>query len=167
MLYNVYESILPLEDFHDEYMILKTGAGWRFCGNSNGNNEDTTFWFNDLSQKSYYTDFLFNRIQDITGEKYNLDRVYANGQTYGLCGNMHVDSDDPRTKTFIIYMNPVWNSIWGGATVFHKDNIIESYIPTPNNGILFNSNIPHYGSDPTRHCKELRITVAYKLQLKE
>lgn len=166
-MFTLYHNVIPESHFYDEYMILRTGAGWRFIGNSNPGNDNIPFWYYDLSEKSFYTNFLFNRIQDITEQKYELEKVYANGQTYGLCGDVHIDSPNERAKTILIYMNPVWDVRWGGNTVLIHDNKSYTNIPEPNTAISFNSNIPHYGSEPTRHCKELRITVAYKLRLKE
>jgi hypothetical protein len=163
----VFENVIPESHYNDEYMILKTGSGWRFVGNSAiGSEHAIPFWYYDLNDRPFYTSFLFNRIQEITGEEFELKSVYANGQTYGLCGDIHIDDPLDYARTFLIYMNPVWDIRWGGATVLYDNGKIHTYTPRPNSGILFNSYIPHYGSEPTRHCKELRITVAFKLHLK-
>jgi hypothetical protein len=166
-MFQTFDNVIPESDFNDEYMILKTGSGWRFVGNSVTDNENIPFWYYDLNDRSFYTSFLFNEIQKITGQKFELKTVYANGQTYGLCGDIHIDDHHEQARTFLIYMNPMWDVRWGGATVLYYDNTIYTNMPKPNSGILFKSNIPHYGSEPTRHCKELRITVAFKLMLKE
>jgi len=165
-MFEVFDNVMPREHFEDEYMILKTGTGWSFRGVS-VEKDNIGFWYYDLMERPFYTSFMFNEIQRITGKQFELKNVYANGQTYGLCGDMHIDDQRDGARTFLIYMNPVWDARWGGNTVLYKDNKVHNYVPVPNTAIMFNSNIPHYGSEPTRHCKELRITVAFKLMLKE
>jgi hypothetical protein len=165
-MFEVYSNVLPECYFYDEYNALAQGSGWKFINNSAPGSDALTFWYIDLIDNSFYNSFVFNEIQSMTEQKYELLAVRANGQTYGLCGDFHIDDRAEDIKTFLIYMNPVWDIKWGGATVLHHDNITYTHIPKPNTGILFNSNILHYGSEPTRHCKELRVTVAYKLKLK-
>jgi len=150
----------------DKTLNAKT---WQFAGFSNEPNS-TKFWFLDLGNDSFFTKLSLDRIQTLTNQEFELDRVYANGQTHGLSGDMHQDviGGDDSYKTFLYYVGPTWLPEWGGATVFHdphKADIFFNY-PQPNTGVIFNSNILHQGQEPTRQCKELRVTVAWKLKLK-
>lgn len=152
-------------------VINKTvkAAGWKFAINSSDVNS-IKFWYLDLNNDSFFTEFSLRRLETLAGTEFYLGRVYANGQTHGLSGDLHQDvlDGDNTYKTFLYYVGPIWQPEWGGNTVFY-DYQTESFFsnyPQPNTGILYNSNIFHQGQEPTRQCKELRVTVAWKLKLK-
>lgn len=157
------------QDEH-QTVIAKTlkADRWQFAGYSN-TPDSTKFWFLDLGDDPFFTELSLQRIQDLSGLQFSLDRVYANGQTHGLSGDLHQDviGGDDSYRTFLYYPGPVWQPEWGGATIFYDKTLgtIFSNYPQPNTGILFNSNIFHQGQEPTRQCKELRVTVAWKLKV--
>ena len=47
---------------------------------------------------------LFNVIKKKTNEEFSLDRCYANGHTFGTCGNFHTDWKDETGKTDYMLM---------------------------------------------------------------
>lgn len=149
-------------------VVQKTysAGNWSFSGHSDTVNNGR-FWFTDLSHDSFFTDVLLQRICDDTKQSWQLIKVYANGQTYGLSGGMHQDvmgSEPGRYYTFLYYANPMWEPEWGGNTVFSNGQDLVVRYPAPNSVVLFDSIIPHVGQEPTRHCADLRVTVAWKLQ---
>ena len=81
-------------------------------------------------------------------------------------GSLHkdVEEDDNYYKTFLFYVNDWWGWEWGGETIFVEDDKIHKEFPMPNTGLLFSSNIIHAGLEPTRHCRELRVTLAFKMK---
>jgi len=167
MLY--YEQVL--EKQQHEYVMEKTlfGNQWQFIGQSNISQNNFNFWYMDLMDDTFFTELFPSKIELITGKKFELLRVYANGQTYGLPGQLHKDIDvnySPELyQTFVYYVNPIWDINWGGAThVIKTDNSFDTVFPVPNDGIMFNSTLPHVGSEPTRYCPDLRVTVAFKLK---
>ena len=163
--YIEFEEVLPNHIFKEKYYELITGK-WIYFGNSN-ESSPYYFWNQNLIDDSFYNDELLKKIEKLCQQEFKLTRVFANGQTFGQPGILHQDSKDDDTYTFIIYMNPYWNIHWGGNTVFYKnENNYMSYTPKPNFGLIFKSNLLHVGLDPSRDCKELRITVAYTLQIK-
>ena len=138
------------------------------------------FWFMDLSEESFFTDTLFNNVKNIIGDNFDVERVYANGQTYGQGGVPHYDDPREEAYTFLIYMNPEWDQLWGGDTVFlnryvDKETVQERIFdgdfvlktkkvtPSPNSAIFFRSSIVHYAESPTRDFYGIRISLAYKL----
>lgn len=151
------------------YIVNRTVKNdrWYFGGYSN-DPATTRFWYMDLSSDPVFSQDLLAHITDLTGTQWRLDRVYANGQTHGLSGGMHQDTggSDGSWFTFLYYVGPVWQPDWGGATVFHDRDTgaLQMYYPNPNSGILFDAAIWHQGQEPTRQCKELRVSVAWKLQ---
>jgi Rps23 Pro-64 3,4-dihydroxylase Tpa1-like proline 4-hydroxylase len=163
-----FTEVLSHENY--EYVVNKTlhGDGWRFMGFSN-RQDPFKFWFLDLSSDPFFADQFLPVIENLSGKKFELERVYANGQTYGLPGSIHRDVETDYAPelyyTFVYYVNPVWDVSWGGNTVFINENgSVDNVLPLRNTGMLFRSDILHYGSEPTRHCPELRVTVAFKLK---
>lgn len=161
-MFTVYHNVLTPIDFIRESRYLQI-ADWKFQGYST-KESDIKFWYHDLNNNPFYTNKLLYYIKDKIGFDVKLETVYANGQTHGLCGDLHIDSDNDESYTFIIYMNEYWNVKWGGQTVLYKNNNeIASIIPEPNKAILFKGNILHVGLEPTRHFTGLRTTVAFKI----
>jgi len=39
-----------------------------------------------LSDEKFFTEYLFRKIENATNQKFDMERVYANGQTYGMRG---------------------------------------------------------------------------------
>jgi Rps23 Pro-64 3,4-dihydroxylase Tpa1-like proline 4-hydroxylase len=155
-----------LTDQEQNYVIAKTlkGNTWEFSGFSVA--DEFIFWVMILMQDTFFTEHMLNKIKIATKKNFVIDRVYANGQTYGLSGSYHQDmsSNDNTYKTFLYYVNPNWKSEWGGSTLFKQDEEVYIQPFISNNAILFDSTIYHAGLDPTRHCKDLRVTVAFKLK---
>lgn len=157
-----YENVLPGREFHEQAEYLQN-ANYKFQGISN-HDDQLKFWFHDLSDNEFYTVEFFNIIKNLIKIDVELLRVYANGQTYGQPGYMHIDSQDANDMTLIYYANHTWKPEWGGHTVIQAEDSIASVLPKGNSAIVFPSNIPHVASEPTRHCPCLRTTVAYKLK---
>lgn len=168
-LYNVYEEILSENRFLELSNDLMKSKNWEFSNNSGSvpfvREDGFHFWYNELIDNSVYTQEVLNIINKRTSENFIIDRVYANGQTHGQPGHMHIDADDANTWTCLLYMNPFWNIEWGGETVISPTpHEVVHILPKPNSAVLFKSNILHFGSEPSRHFRGLRITVAFKLR---
>jgi Rps23 Pro-64 3,4-dihydroxylase Tpa1-like proline 4-hydroxylase len=165
----IYNGVFTKEQH--EYIVAQTvlGSTWQFSGYSNTPNS-AKFWYMDLNNNEVFAKDFLQRIEELTKQQFELDKVYANGQTHGLSGEMHQDvaGGNGTWRTFLYYVGPEWKPGWGGATAFHdvKTGGIQLIYPTPNAGVLFDSEIWHQGQEPTRACYELRITVAWKLKLK-
>jgi hypothetical protein len=163
-----FENVLDENQY--EYVTNKTlyGNRWKFDGTSTSFNP-VKFWYMELIDDPFFTENFLKRIELLSRKKYELLRVYANGQTYGLCGDLHKDIDTEYSPelyhTFLYYVNPVWYVNWGGAThVVTDEDTVDTVFPSKNTGCLFQSTLNHIGMEPTRHCTELRVTVAFKLK---
>lgn len=160
-MYKQFYNVLT-PDEHIECLETLESPGWEFSGMSN--DYDLTFWYKELMHVEFFRKTFYNRILELTGERLEIQRLYANGQTYGLPGSLHQDDPSDDSYTFLYYANPHWEIQWGGQTVFYKNEIEQCAVEyTPNSAILFKGNIPHAGLEPTRHYKGLRMTVAFKL----
>jgi hypothetical protein len=145
----------PLWKFGQVSGDLSTKSSW-----------DRKFWIMQLSDEKYFNDYLFEIICDVLGKKYDLERIYANGQTYGLDGYWHIDNIDENCYTFLYYANLEWDILWKGNTIFtdKESGEIVQIVPKPNRAILFPGNILHYAESPSRDFYDLRMTLAYKLK---
>jgi len=99
--------------------------------------------------------------------KFRLDRVYANGQVYGLDGSFHKDNEDPKAFTFLLYVIPDYIRDVNGCTDFLIDGQITSVPPVANRAVFFPSNIEHRGLAPGRFFSYLRVTIVWKMTLLE
>ncbi len=150
----------------DEWTTIQKNmpnAPWILKGNSLGPDDNEKFWYTDLSKNDFFTKTLFERIPH---GPWILERVYANGQSYGQNGKFHQDSTNPKCWTFILYTNEIDTvniNSWGGQTEFQTKIGTLSQVPEPNLGILFKSDIFHRGLGPSKKVDGLRITIAWKL----
>lgn len=133
----------------------------------------------DLNPYGEIITTLFPSILDRTKINFKIIDVYLNGQFFGMPGLPHYDDIGEDKYTFLVYLNPVWKDDWGGKTIFldkyaARDRSFKTEItknsdeskaiyPKNNLGLLFPSKIIHYAEAPTQNCKELRITLAFKL----
>jgi hypothetical protein len=163
---NTFSNFLTPEMHYEVVQKTLFAQNWYFGARSNGNVNDILFWKLDLDSNKLFTDVIFKKILEATNINLKLHRVYANGQTHGLCGSLHVDEEKDNFYTFLYYVNPVWDLVYGGNTVFFNKQSEQIHIEpfVPNKAVFFKSNIPHVGMDPSRHCNKLRVTLAYKLE---
>jgi hypothetical protein len=158
-----YENVLSLYEMEYVHKCLASD-NWKF-GQKSDPKSEKRFWYMELSNDEFFVKFFLDRIKIITGENFELSRVYANGQTFGLDGEWHTDAKKEDAYTFLYYSNTSWHNSWGGETVFSVDNNLIYVVPKPNKAILFPANIFHYGKSPSRDFYGLRTTVAFKLKL--
>lgn len=124
------------------------------------------FWAMVLREEKFFTEYLLNKIQKITNQKFSIYDVYANGHTFGTKGSFHQDWHDERGKTFLYYANEQWNIEWGGKTAFDFGNGKYYFnVPKRNSAIYFPGVIPHTAEGTSRNFSGLRITIAWKLLL--
>jgi hypothetical protein len=147
---------------------------WKFGQISQTSPVATPFWMMNLDDDTFFTKDLFLKIESVTQKKYTLQRVYANGQTFGQDGTYHQDSSSDDTYTFCIYINKqitheTVDNI-GGELVFKLSTSEPQFSytmvePIYNRGILFHSNIFHKGLAFNRYNRGLRLSIAWKLKL--
>ena len=164
------ESFLPsVEDIKlcDEKL---RGPGWRFgfCsdleGDPTANVKNIPFWKLQLDDDIFFSKYMFDLIQTRTEMKFELLEVYCNGQTFAQDGYPHQDDVHGETHTFLYYATQEWNVTHGGRTVFLIDGQKYEVDPVPNNAILFTTDLVHYGEAFNQFCRDLRMTVCFKLK---
>jgi len=124
-----------------------------------------------LIENDYLKYTLKSKIEDITQKKYEVVRVYMNGQTFGQHGSYHQDDVNEFSYTFCLYFTEFDSKIEdivGGNFEIKLPNVNNYHIsitPIFNRAILFPSNYYHKGNAFDRYVSDLRICIAYKLRL--
>lgn len=95
--------------------------------------------------------------------------VYANANTHGNEGNVHIDSQHPLDRTLLIYGVRHWQAGWGGETVFYDqdDRLLGSVMPAPARAVFFAGHIRHGVNPISRACRDLRPVLVFKTRLQE
>ena len=158
-----YTNVFSEQDRDKIWSFLRSD-NWSFGQNSNPQSIKR-FWSMDFSKNKFFTEHLFGIIKNVIGDKYSLERVYANGQTYGLDGEIHQDASDDYSYTFLYYPSKEWRVEWGGFTLVYDGSHVRTFLPGPNTAIMFPGKYFHCGEGPTREFYDLRISIAYKLRL--
>lgn len=160
-----YHDILTDNEDLETVNKILTSNNWGFKGGV-APKFLKTFWYMSLRDNDFFSVYFTSKIKQILKRDFVVESLYANGQTFGLDSEWHIDSAEENRHTFLYYANPVWDLIWGGETLIRTDGGQIRYIPPqPNSAIFFPSNLYHYGRGPTRDCPHLRTTVAFKLKL--
>jgi len=143
---------------------------WKFGHSSCGIElVNTEFWSMNLNDNNFFSIYLKNIIEKTFGRKFILNRVYANGQTYGQNGSYHKDSEDEDTYTVCLYLTEIDKECVdtaGGYIYFKFDDkkYKVCYEPLFNRLIMFPSNYYHKGCAFNRYINDMRICVAWKLK---
>ena len=161
------------DELFDEVFKYCQNASWQYGTSTLGiikPEYDRKFWIKYLDDNELFTKRVFNHILKRFGNKYTLDRVYMNGQTYGQNGGWHTDFlDDNKNQfcTVLIYMSEITfdnvNHV-GGYTYFRMDNdVIMALEPIINRAVMFDGDVLHKGNAPLDH-NMLRCSIAFKLK---
>lgn len=161
-----FTNVLSVLDFNSIRKIIDKGT-WSAKGKSDDSNA-ISFLYMDLSGHELLTTKFVPLIEKLVGRSFVLDRVYANGQYYGMDGSWHQDNPDENAYTFLLYMNEITEiESWGGRTEFmNDDGTVLSVFPETNSAVFFKSNRLHRGCAPSRFHTDLRVTIAWKLRIK-
>jgi len=162
----VCRNFLSVEDH--TLVVDKTlkSNNWSFGRGSNRLDYEVKFWGINLYEDKFFSEYLLQKVKKTFDKNLSLKNVHANGQTYGQCGYFHRDFAEENLYTLVYFTNPVWDVNWGGNLVLFDDKTQSIYNEPfePNKAVLFPSNILHYGSEPSRLCSELRVTIAFVVE---
>jgi len=161
-----YENVFSEPEVESIFQYLSR-PNWRYGHVSSGQNYKNCppFWSMSLVDDEFFTVHLLNKIKELTGEDLIISSVYANGQTYGLGGQPHLDANDDKGRTFIYYANHGWDVRWNGKTTFMFKNGYHHEMPSQNKAIYFPGIIKHFAEETSRTFGGLRMSVVWKLQL--
>jgi SM-20-related protein len=137
---------------------------WHFAGGDKDSREPCD---SDLSKNTQaaLVNQVWMRLKETHLQGFSLLRAYANGQTYGLDGGIHVDNlKREECHTAIVYAHNAWAVGWGGETVFYTEDgeVMTSILPVPGRLVLFDAGIAHAAKAPSRECPALRVALVFK-----
>jgi hypothetical protein len=171
------ENIKVIDSFLDNEE-LKTAMNkildmkWSFGHKSLYDNAyETPFWSCALEHDEFFSVYIKQVIEKTFSKRFEIIRLYANGQTYGQDGIFHVDCENKSNKyfTFCLYLSnikPEYIEIAGGHIYFKfpdlKYNIC--YEPVFNRGIFFPSGYEHKACAFSRYIMNMRVCVSWKLK---
>lgn len=163
----VLENLAP-PHLHEAAWATCMRAGWCF-GHGSTTGGRARFWKMELGQDAAFQaiwEHARQRCETLAGGPLKVIRQYANGHTYGMGGDPHMDDAAAGRFTLLYYPNPEWQDGWEGETLFYDaDGEIALAVKLrPNRAVFFDSRILHNGTAPSRACTGLRVTVAYKLE---
>lgn len=178
---NSYTDILTSDEWKTCQDLL-CRPQWQFGGRSVTGKIGEPHWYMELSDDEFFLHTVFPRINAITNTTFDVSRIYANGQSYGMDGQFHRDDYRDHTWTFLLYSTNITSTephmlphnvyLFGGQTEFSLPGTISEHItgdrivsihPFPNTGVLFQAHLFHRGLSPLRYITQLRTTVAFKL----
>ena len=160
----VVDNFLSREEL-DKVLHKSCNFNWKYGNNST--RDSIHFWYCHLNDDEFFTTHIFQKIEKYFGKKYEINRVYANGQTYGLDGSYHTDDEGDNCYTFLMYVGDINHenvNEFDGHTLFKYDKKVTSIEPILNRCVLFKSNILHKAMAPSRSANTLRISIAFKLR---
>jgi|LauGreDrversion4_2_1035121.scaffolds.fasta_scaffold94579_2 hypothetical protein len=171
----IFDAFLTPEELEACASTVKRPA-WSFGQISQTSPISTPFWMMTLTDDPFFSTQLKSKIETAANRKFLVQRVYANGQTFGQDGTYHQDDASNDSYTFCIYINKQITAETaddiGGEFVFkipnqRNDDMFSRIAVAPlyNRGILFPSQYFHKGLAFNRYCKGLRVSIAWKLQL--
>jgi SM-20-related protein len=125
----------------------------------------------DIADAVLGVDPFFLRLRQMAqqmfpGEVLRDQRAYVNSSVYGDVYYTHRDCSAHRDHvTVLYYVDPDWQTDWGGETIFYDDDYEPQLVVTPRAGrvVISRGAILHRGTVPTRVCHAERHTIAYKL----
>ena len=178
----IFDSFLTSEELQLCADAVKRPA-WSFGQISQTSPISTPFWMMTLTDDPFFSTQLKSKIEAAANRKFSVQRVYANGQTFGQDGTFHQDDASDDSFTFCIYTNKQITAETaddiGGEFILKVPKSVSntnqnerndepfsriSVSPLYNRGILFPATYFHKGLAFNRYCKGLRISIAWKLQ---
>ena len=155
----IYDDFFAPET-QDEILTRMERPKWSFTGGRPPNQ----FWHMDgLEEEPFFREHLFGIISRKLSRSFLIERIYANGQTGGQSGALHVDDGD---VTFLYYPNPRWKRAWKGSLIFAEESEATDVVEyRPNRGLVFPAHLAHFAEAPSRRFTGLRVSLAYKLRI--
>lgn len=166
----VTDNFLEAEELKKALSIIQSKK-WKFGHKSlHQDNSETPFWSTDLMEEPYFTDYVKELIEKQFQKKFEIVRIYANGQTFGQDGTYHVDDNGTDKYTFCLYLSEIEKrdvEVAGGHIYFKfPDKKYQiCYEPILNRGIFFPSNYRHKATSFSRYIMAMRICVTWKLRV--
>ena len=166
----IYDNIFsPADVFGIQQYIQTSRYGVGSKSYSTVNSKQGSFFKsmynnNDLENLDLFTD-NFKTILDDHMKGLELSIFWANITTHLTDSRFHCDSKEG--KTILYYVNDMWDSDWGGETLFkNSENVLERAIEFKSNrAVIFDSFLPHKSAPLTITADMYRFVLAMHFRL--
>lgn len=155
-----------------DYETLKQfvyDSKWKY-GHRNGKRETLdTLYFSNMFMDNFISDYVRNKIERAISKPLKITRNYLQTQQFGENGGYHIDTEDPNTYTFCVYITDVPDDEIEEASGEFLLKLpgeihilaIDTYA---NRGVLFPSNYVHKGMAYNRQIDKRRTVLAWKFE---
>jgi len=164
----VFDNLLE-KDFLKMITDMIRRKKWEYGHVSNNKDDKSSpFYVVELLNEPLLVHDVKQLIEEKCGKKFTINRVYANGQTFGQNGSYHKDDERDHTFTFCLYIHDIEDKDMADADGHLHIRIpdkqfVASIEPYNNRGVLFPSNWLHKGCAFNRYFSNLRVCIAWKL----
>ena len=158
----IVENFLDPIDFQkvEEATNVKT---WEIQRSDPWNKTQLDFLFLNKTDDDFFNTYLYKKVKEHLDGKYELTRVYYNGQWSGRDGSFHADNCD---VTALLYVSP-YEYGWGGFTEIMTSAEEPTLIhPLQNRLVFFPGKIMHKGYAFCYQSCPMRLSLAFKLNTK-
>jgi hypothetical protein len=160
----IFREFLTEQDL--QYIEEKINQPQWTCNHTSSDDPNAyTFWkMTGLENDEFFSKHLVNKIKKLTGDDFEVERIYFNGHNACSQGNEHIDTLHDNGRTFLVYCNRVWNLDYaGGTSIVNEHREVETYFPYPKSAIYFKHNQIHMANPIGKNFKGVRVTLAFKL----
>ena len=129
------------------------------------NKEDhLQFLYLDVTDEEFFNKYLFKQIEKHLDKKYDIGRIYFNGQWPGRDGGFHTD-DNEETKMSVLFYVGEYKLGWGGFTEILTSPTEQKVIaPLQNRLVIFpGGDLMHKAYSFSHQSCPMRVSLAYKL----
>ena len=108
------------------------------------------------------TDIQYKLQRLLIDKPLKLYRINTNIQYFGMESSFHLDSSKDGGWSFVYFIGPEWDTLWGGEFCVRTGQTDYQYVPyIPNTGVLFPASLLHMGIAPNRLCNQPRCSIAF------
>lgn len=163
----IYDDFLNEKELHIILDIIKNQT-WMY-GHASGSNIEifeSRFFAGDVFD-DFCHKYIKKKLENMVNKKFILDRNYMHLQVFGMNGSYHIDTHEPNTYSFCIYITSIENNNIENADgdFFIKIPHLQMIIcinTIMNRGVFFPSTYLHKGLAYNKFYKEPRICIAWK-----
>ena len=165
---HIFDRFLT-EDDYQKIREFVCNSDWKY-GHKNGTRETLdTRYFSNMFVDNFITDYVRSKIEKTISKPLRITRNYLQTQAFGENGGYHVDTEEPNTYTFCIYITDLSDEEIEDANgdfllKLPNENYVICVDTYANRGVLFPSNYVHKGMAYNIKIDSRRTVLAWKFE---
>jgi Rps23 Pro-64 3,4-dihydroxylase Tpa1-like proline 4-hydroxylase len=129
-----------------------------------------TYWAYKIRKDVFLNTPIYTELVSLVNEhihklSWDLIEAYVNSNQYGENSYVHKDGNTyDNAVTCLIYLNETWTPDFAGETLFYdsKDDAVIATSPKFKRIVMFDGQISHRASTPSRICPSKRLVLVVK-----